>query len=155
MQWRRIYNTITKGEGSTARKYCTKARPKDNQENSKLCLSVSGVKVLFRSPTPFSFVDCNTLHSLELAPLPISNSLCEYPTALPSLISWCLQGNPGFTFTVSHNGLCGPACRGIPNTCSDSAAFLSHGGKGLSGALRSPLYLFHLGAGFPLICLSP
>jgi hypothetical protein len=39
--------------------------PKQDQKtswaNSKLCIytSVSDVKVLFRSPTPFIFVDCN------------------------------------------------------------------------------------------------
>ena len=62
-----IYNV----KGSMAGKYWTKARLKTSWANSKLCISMSDVKVLFRSPTPFSFVDCNTLLSLGLVPLPI------------------------------------------------------------------------------------
>ena len=38
-----------------------KQRPKSSCANSKLCISMSDVKMLFRSPTPFSFVDYNTL----------------------------------------------------------------------------------------------
>lgn len=49
----RIYITITKaGKWSIVRKYWTKARPKPNRANSKLCSSVSAIKVLCRSPTP-------------------------------------------------------------------------------------------------------
>jgi hypothetical protein len=42
------------------RKFWTKARPKTNGGNSKIFISVPDVKVLFRSPTPFIFVDYNT-----------------------------------------------------------------------------------------------
>ena len=64
-------------ERSLVRKYWTKARPKPSWANSKLSISMSDVKVLFGSPTPFSFVDCNTLFffSLELIPLPVSHFL--------------------------------------------------------------------------------
>ena len=50
------------------------SKTKNQFENSKLCISMSDVKMFFRSPTPFSFVDCNTLLSLGLVPLPVSSS---------------------------------------------------------------------------------
>lgn len=55
-------------------KYWAKARPKTSWTNSKLCISTSDDKTLFRPPTPFSFVDCHTLLSLGLVPLPVSSS---------------------------------------------------------------------------------
>ena len=42
--------------------------------NSKLYISMSDVKMLFRSLTLFSFVDCSTLLSLGLVLLPVSSS---------------------------------------------------------------------------------
>jgi hypothetical protein len=63
------YITIPKrGKRSRTSKYWTKARPKTSWANSEL--STYGVKMFFRSPTPFSFADCNTLLSLGLIPLP-------------------------------------------------------------------------------------
>ena len=67
-------------------------RPKSSWANFKLCISMSDVKVFFRSPTPFILGDCcwqmwqkfssNKLHSLVLLPV---GSL--FPTALASLTS--------------------------------------------------------------------
>ena len=34
---------------------------KNIRANSKFCISMSDVKTLFRSPTPFIFIDCNNL----------------------------------------------------------------------------------------------
>jgi hypothetical protein len=52
-------------------KYWTKARAKTSWANSKLYISMSDVKALFISPTPFIFVDCNKLFSHGLVPLPV------------------------------------------------------------------------------------
>jgi hypothetical protein len=54
------------------RKYWTKPRPKNRWANSKLSISMSDVKALFRSATPFWFVDCNSILSLWLVPLSVS-----------------------------------------------------------------------------------
>ena len=44
--------------------------------------------------------------------------LGRYPLILASLTSWVLQGNPGFNFTASHNGLSTrPPFRDTPDTC--------------------------------------
>lgn len=56
------------------RKYQTKAKLEIGWANSELCISMSDVKVLFRSPTSFIFVECNTLLSLGLFLLPVSSS---------------------------------------------------------------------------------
>ena len=48
---------------------------KTKKELGKLCISMSDVKELFRSPTPFSFVDYNTLLSLGLVSLLVSKYL--------------------------------------------------------------------------------
>ena len=56
------------------REYWTKARWKTSWENSKLCISMFDVRILFRSPTLFSVVNCNTLLSLGLVPRPVSSS---------------------------------------------------------------------------------
>lgn len=42
---------------------------------------------------------------------------------------WDLQGNLGFTFTTSWNGLSGPPCRNTPELCQASVNVLSHGGR--------------------------
>jgi hypothetical protein len=49
--------------GNTVRKYWTKGNP-------KISISMSDVKVLFRSPTPLSFVDCNKTPPSSLPPPP-------------------------------------------------------------------------------------
>jgi hypothetical protein len=41
--------------------------------NSKLSISMSDVNALFRSPTPFISVDCNTILSLWLLLLPVGS----------------------------------------------------------------------------------
>lgn len=56
------------------RKYWTKTRPKTSEANSKLSLSMSDIKALFRSPDPFRFVDYSTLFSLGLVLQSISSS---------------------------------------------------------------------------------
>lgn len=98
-------------EGSIVRKYWAKARWKTSWANSKLCISMSDVKTLFRSPTPFSFVNWNTLFFSWVVPLPISSSPQQDPTALASPVSWGLQGNPGFSFTASCSSLSRPPFR--------------------------------------------
>lgn len=56
-------------EESRVRKYWIKARPKARWARVKLCINMINVKTLFRCPTAFSFVDCNTPLSLGLVPL--------------------------------------------------------------------------------------
>jgi hypothetical protein len=58
-------------ERRIVRKYWTKATSKTSWENFKLCISMSDVKALFRSPTLFSFIECNTL-LFGLVPPPVS-----------------------------------------------------------------------------------
>lgn len=48
--------------------------------------------------------------------------------ALASPTSWGFQGNLGFIFTASYNGLSGPPPSDNPDTCLASVAFLGHGG---------------------------
>jgi hypothetical protein len=57
---------------SAVRKYWTKARTKNSWINSKLCSSMSDVQALFRFPTPFIFIDYNTLLYLGKYLLPVS-----------------------------------------------------------------------------------
>jgi hypothetical protein len=95
-----MYIFISKGRrGIIVRKCWTIERPKTSWKNPQLCISMSVVKVLFRSPTPFSFVDCNTRFSLDWFHCLLSAVLGRYPTALASTIS---QSYTGFTFTASH-----------------------------------------------------
>lgn len=56
------------------RKCWTKGRLKVSWENFKLCITISEFKTLFRSLTPLSFAECNTLLSLGLVLLPVSCS---------------------------------------------------------------------------------
>jgi hypothetical protein len=87
-----------------ARKDWTKARLKTSGANSKLCVSMSDVKALFRSPTPFC-VDSNTLLSLGLVPLPVSSFSQQifHDSGNSNILGPPI--NPGFTFTASYNGL--------------------------------------------------
>jgi hypothetical protein len=74
IQWHRIYITVPKWRrGRIVRKYWTKTRPKTSGENSKPCISMSDVKMLFIYPTTFSLVDGNTLLSLDLVPSTVSS----------------------------------------------------------------------------------
>jgi hypothetical protein len=117
------------------RKYWSKAQP--NPANSKHCISISDVKMLFRSPTSFSFVDCNTLLSLELFPFPVSGSpqQVSHESGIFNILG--LQGNSGFIFTASHNGLSKPPCPKTSDTCLASTASLSHGGSFQNPSLLS------------------
>jgi hypothetical protein len=60
-------------EGSIVMKYWTKARLKTSWANSKPCIAMTDVKMLFGSPTHFNFVGCNTILSFGLVPLPVSS----------------------------------------------------------------------------------
>jgi hypothetical protein len=88
-------------KGSLVRKHWTKARPETRWASSRLCISRSDVKAAFRSPTPFSFVDCSTLVSLGLVVYEVCILLGMYHTTLASSTSWGLQQDPCFTFTAS------------------------------------------------------
>ena len=55
------------------------------------------VKVFFKSPTNFNFIDCNILLSLGLVPYPVSSSPYRYPIAVVSPTSCGFQDNPGFS----------------------------------------------------------
>ena len=125
--WHRMYITIPKWEkGRIVRRSWVKARPKTGCANSKLCISIlmwkhsSYFQLLSALLTTTYFSLLGWFHSL-LAAL-----LSRYPMALASPASWGLQGNPGFTFTASHNGLFRPPFRDTPDTCLTSAAFLRH-----------------------------
>ena len=71
MVYSRIYITVLKE--SIMKTYWIKARLKTSEAYSKLCISTSNVKALFRSPAPFSFVDYNIFLSLRLVLLAVSN----------------------------------------------------------------------------------
>ena len=85
-----------------------KAQLQTNWANSKLQISISGIKALFRSPIPFILVDycwqiwysagtnftlLGWFHSL------LAVFLGKNPTSLTSLTSSGIQGN--FNFTIS------------------------------------------------------
>ena len=80
------------------------------------------VKALFRSLTPFTFVDCNLLLFPGLVPLSVSSfpQQLSHDSGISRVLG--LQGNPGYTLTALHNGL----SRDTPDTCPTPAAFLSH-----------------------------
>lgn len=58
-----IHYHSTMGRKGAVRKYWTKSKLKISWTKSKFCISMSDVKVLFRTTTPFNFVDCNTVLS--------------------------------------------------------------------------------------------
>lgn len=66
---------------------------------------------------------------LDWFPVQSTAVLGRNPTALTSPTTWSLQHNPGFTFTVSFDGLFELPCRDTPDTSLASSAFLSHGGR--------------------------
>lgn len=79
IQWHRIYIAIPKGrKGCIVRNYWTKARLKPIRANSKSSKSMPDGKGLiiwfFQSSTPFGFLDCDILFSLELVPHPVFSS---------------------------------------------------------------------------------
>lgn len=76
------YNCI---EGSIMKKYWTKVISNTSWANSKHCISMSDVKMLYRSPNPFQ-LNCNILLPLRLVPLTAA-LLNRYPTTLASLAS--------------------------------------------------------------------
>lgn len=89
------------------RRYWTKTSLKTSWANSKLGISTADAKVLFRSPTLFSFVENSTLLSLGLVPLSVSSF--PQPVSHDSGIS-NITGVPGFAFTASRNGRSWPPC---------------------------------------------
>lgn len=87
IEWHRIYMCIKKGrKGNLVKGYWIKARPKTIRASSKLYISMSNVKVFFRSPSPV-FVGCK-LHSLRLVQLPVIKS------------HWQVSHNSGFSNTL-------------------------------------------------------
>ena len=101
-----IYITVPEeGKGIRVRKCWTETRLQTSWANSRLCVFMPDVKSLFRSPTPSSFVDYNTLFPLELVPLPVNGFLWQ--VSHNSVISNILgaPSNLGFTFTASHSDL--------------------------------------------------
>lgn len=51
------------GEGKIVRKYWNKGRLKASWINSKLCISISDIKMLFRYLTPFTFIHYSAISS--------------------------------------------------------------------------------------------
>jgi hypothetical protein len=92
-------------------KYCTKVRLKTSCANSRHFTSMSDVTLLFRSATPSTFVDCNTLLSFGHVYALITAFHDKYPMALSSPTSWGLQGNLSFDIRASQNDLSGPPFR--------------------------------------------
>ena len=112
-------------ERRIVRKYWTKARWKTNWANSKLCISMSLVKMLFRSPTPFSFVYYNILFLLGWFHSLLVDLLGRYHMALASSTSWGLQGNPGFNSQHAMNDLSRPPFGDNPETCLALASLVT------------------------------
>jgi hypothetical protein len=99
------------------RKYWRKVKLKTSLPNSNLCIFMSDVKVLFRTPTPSSFLDCNTILSLGLHLLPVSSfsqqvahhfgisntlgSPRQYRFHLYSFMKWLLGLHEGTPLIVS------------------------------------------------------
>lgn len=94
------------------RKCWTKTRLKNNRSGFKFCISVSDVHAFFKSPTPFSFIDC--IH--------FSLFGCFYmPRSLAGIsLLWYLQH-----FGISHENQASPSellysgLSGLP--CSDTS----------------------------------
>jgi hypothetical protein len=97
-----------------SREIMDQSKTENQLGKSKHCIFMSYLKMFFRSPTSFSFVDCDIFfllgwyHSL-MAPL-----IGRYPMGLASTTSWGLQGNLHVTFIASYNGHSGSPCRSTP-----------------------------------------
>jgi hypothetical protein len=52
-------------------KYWTEAKQKFSRANTKFCISMSDIQVVFISSSPLRFVDCNNLPPLELLLQPV------------------------------------------------------------------------------------
>ena len=65
---------------------------------------MSDVKISFRSLTPFSTAECNTIISLVIFLLTVSSYManCLYPMALAFLTFWGFQSNSGLIIRASH-----------------------------------------------------
>lgn len=101
-------------------------KTKTSRANSKFYISMSDAKLLFRTPTPINFVDCNTFLSHELVP----HQVCHFPgqvaqdSGIPNI-----EVLEGFNFDALCIGLSEPLCRGSPALCLASVAFLNHVGR--------------------------
>lgn len=80
--------------------------------------------MLFRSPTSFSFIDCNTLFSLYWFHFLLA-AILQISLTLASPTPWDLQGNPDFTSIASSDGFVRLPCGDILDTCLSLTAFLS------------------------------
>ena len=99
---------------------------------------MSNIKMLFRSPTPFSFVDCGTFLFLGMVPLPVAAFLAGIPWLwhLQHLgVSNIIQASPSQLHTVASLSM--PPCKDTPATGLASEAFFTYGGR-----LHSPFLLF-------------
>jgi hypothetical protein len=76
----------SKREEREQREKILSQRPKPSRANSKFYISMSDIKVLFRSPT-LNFVDYNTLLSLGL----VSHTVCSSPRQVSHGSGWHLQ----------------------------------------------------------------
>lgn len=111
ISWHRVYTVVPKHRERSMHSEEIQDKSKTSWINCKLCVSMSDVKTLFKSPTPFSFVDCDILLSLGLVLLPASSfpwqvshnsSILESPRQprllLHSFTQWPLwasiQGHP-------------------------------------------------------------
>ena len=90
-------------KGNTVRKYWTKERPKYSRASSKLCISVSTVTGLLRSPTPSGFTAaCLSLlgwfHTLSVGGIwHLQCSLRQPRLHLDSFMQWASLGVHGGT----------------------------------------------------------
>ena len=86
---------------------------------------MTDVKVLFRAPTPFSFVDCSTLLSLGLVPLPVSRHppwQVSHVSGISNILDSPRQSSSNFI--ASHSGFSSrPPFGDNPYTCLVSVAF--------------------------------
>ena len=108
---------------------CNPQTKTGNQLSKLHTLHLHVVKVIFRSPMAFSFIDCNVILFLWLFQLLVPCFLVRYSVVLSSPTCWSFQCNLGFTFRASHNGLSGPPCRDAPEALLGLAALLSSGGR--------------------------
>lgn len=113
-----IHYLMERKNESIVRKHCTKASSAG--QNTRRSIPMSNVKMFFRFPTPFMFIDYNTLISLELVLFLISN--VSWQVCLSSGILNIL-GIPRQSIFMQWPPLLIPPCRGTPDTCLTLAAF--------------------------------
>lgn len=110
-------------EEGIVKKYCTNVRLKTSRQTPTLCVMFkcsSDIQICSALLTTTHVFLLDWFHAL-LAAL-----LGRYTTSLASLTSCVLQGNPGFNFTASANGLSTwPPTTDTLDTCQTSVAYLT------------------------------